>query len=305
MSVEKVKVTVDVDESQAVAGAKRVQREMKEVEADAKQAQSAVNRARTGDNTGLRARFRGLLGKAGIQVRDEDVTLGRAFKFSSQGFGVRETFKKGQFVGGGANVLAAGFAVSVAAQGLSNSFEAVAEIRDYLDENPNATTWQATREMGRQAYINALSENSFSSLVKNFMRATRSGTVGNLSSEDADLYVRSGIQQIFGDVTDLDRAIDGQKAQRQAFFKWQEQQEKDTSKLEEAARDAIKKIDERTEEQIGKLRTQIARPKDIRLNREQNARFQTLFRRAAEKKLREEAVSAKEAPNQVLLGEGR
>lgn len=302
MGIEKVNVQITADESEAIASAKRVQREMDKVEAEAKDAQRAVNQARTADS-GLRSRFGGLLGRIGVTRGEEDIKFGSAFKFSRQGFGLREDFKKGTGKGG-IGALNTALWAGVALHGATNIMEQIAEIRRELRDK---TLGEVMREVGRrvpEVVIQTLGGQTGG----RFWKAAYTTVTGNDFVTDVDdTFVgrlNYALGQIFGYDNSLDAQIAVQARNRRAFGDKQVQDEME-AKRREAADAALRKIDETVEAQIGKLKTDIVRPKDIRLNREQNRTFQRRHDEAAEKRIRRDAATAKEPHQQVLAGEGR
>lgn len=291
MGVEKINVKITADEREAIASAKRVQREMDKVEADAKDAQRAVDGARR-DNKGLGARFRGLLGRAGVSFGEEDLRVGNMFKYGRSGFSLQESFVKGRTGGAGAGALKVGFVSVVAGQALGRSLNQAADLRDFIEENKHLTFSQILQEVG-----NAASQKIFDT----FGATGILEGIARLSGTKSEVF-DTALQLAYGQTTDVELEIDAQAA---AFRARREQIERVNAAKTEAAEAAMRKIDEVAERQLAGLKTDIVRPKDIRLNREQNRRFQRLHDEAAEKRIRREAAAAKEPHQQVLMGEGR
>lgn len=302
MGIEKVNVQITADESEAIASARRVQREMDKVEAEAKDAQRAVNQARTADS-GLRSRFGGLLGRLGIDRGKEDIKFGSAFKFGKGGFQLQESFKKGTGKGG-IDALNTALWAGIALNGATNILEQIAEIRRELRDK---TLGDVVREIGRrvpEAVVQAIGGQTGGRFWK---AAYTTVTGSDFVAEVDDSFVgrlNYALSQIFGYDNSLDAQIAVQARNRRALGDRQLRDEM-SAKRREAAEAAIRKIDETVEAQIGKLKTDIVRPKDIRLNREQNRTFQRRHDEAAEKRIRRDAAAAKEPHQQVLAGEGR
>jgi hypothetical protein len=308
MGVERTTVEMDMREGGALQGARRISAELERVERNARQAQGAVSRVNATDPA-LRSRFGGLLAKAGFKVGADAVEVS-AFRFGASGFELKDSFKKGLV--GGANVMLAGAIVGSVARTTASTFGAVADVRDYLDDHPNANIFNATervlqnagrgmRERLRAAYIGAMQANPFNDVVQQFMRMFRLDTVGRLSTADGESYIDQGIAEFFGDLGPLDAAIKDQAFKRRMWLQEQDQRERQL----EARNAALRKIDEATEAVLGGLKTSVARPRDVRLNREQNREFQRRYEDARRKRIMQAAQGQREQVNAVYDGEGR
>ncbi|MCA8916611.1 MAG: hypothetical protein KDB90_14490 [Planctomycetes bacterium] len=313
MSLEKTRVKVEVEgEAKAKADARRLEGVVDRVEAKAARAKRSVNELQA-DSRGLRARFGRLLDKAGVKVGADSLEVG-AFQYGAGGFMVRDSFKRS--LAGGANVMLATALVAGMARGTAATLGGVADVRDYLDDHPNANLFNATeqvaqnagraiREKIRSIYIGALQASPFNDVVQQFQRMFRLGLVGKLSTADGELYIDQGIAEFFGDLGPLDEAIKAQGEARAAFRAGQAQREQAASNRKKAAEEALAKIDEITERQLSGLKTDIYRPKDIRLNRKQNQNAQRLYDDVRRRRILRQDAAAREAVPQVLDGEGR
>lgn len=293
MGIEKVNVQITADEREAIASVKRVEREVNHLEAEAKQAQRAVDGARH-DKTGLRARFGTLLGKAGFRTTEGGIEAS-AFRFGAAGFGLRDSFKKGS-----AGQLLVGYAL---VQGGMNVLEDVAEFRDEF-KDVNLRSYLRNRTPAALAGLGNLTQ----SLVHVMSRYTHGFTreQSDLASAEVAELIRWWWESRFSDSAQYDSPIDAVIREQAATFRAnREMIEHVNAKRREAAEAAMRKIDESVEAQLGALKTDIFRPKDIRLHREQNRRAQRLFRDAKERDIRTNAAAAKEPHQQVLDGEGR
>lgn len=293
MGIEKVNVQITADESEALASARRVEREMEKVEQKAKDAQRAVSGARAGDS-GLRSRFGGLLGRLGLKAGDDALLVGNTFKLGRQGFQLQEGFRKAA-VGGGAVL-----GVVAAAHGIGNAMEKSADFRDWVREgglsemmrDPNIAK-QFALDLSRGLHEKLGS----AALLRGILR---------LSGERSDV-VDTAFELAFsarGEAT-VDAEIAQQAAGRRAFFEMLRKQEEAEARRT-ASRDAsLAKIDETIERQLAGLKTDIFRPKGIRLNREQNRSAQRLWDESRERNINRQGALQKEEIMRVHLGEGR
>lgn len=305
MGIEKTQVRVELTgDEKAIADAKRVERAMNEVEREARQAQAAVDNARaSGESTGLRARFGALLGRAGIQKRDEDIVFGRAFKLTGQGFSLRETFKKGQGEGG-IRALNTAMWAGLALHGATNIAEQMADLRKELKD---ATLAEVMSEALKRA-PDAILEIVQSKVAGRFWKGAYTTVTGDDYVVEVDESFKGrlnyALADIFGYDTSLEAQVAVQAKTRRRFLDKQIQEELE-AKRKETLEEALRKIDEVMEAQIGKLKTDIVRPKGVRLNRIQNRAFQRRHDEAAERRLRQKGQEDKEARTSLLNGEGR
>ena len=296
MTVEKTQVQVELTgDAKAIADAKRVERAMNEVEREAKQAQTAVDSARASETTGLRGRFRGLLGRAGVSFQDEDVRIGKAIKFGRGGFALQEEYKKGNTGAFGAGAARVGFTAMIAGQALGAGLNQIADIRDFIDENQNLTAAQIMQAVASGASKRIFDTFGSTSILRGASR---------LSGVSTDVF-DNATQLAFGELSDVEQAIDAQAANRRAFRQAMEKQERIEAKRREAAEEALRKIDEITERQLSGLKTDVYRPRDIRLNRKQNQEAQRRYGDSKRTAIEKQAAAAREVASQVLDGEGR
>lgn len=305
MGIEKTQVKVELTgDEKAIADAKRVERAMNKVEREAKQAQAAVDSARAGGgSTGLRGRFGRLLGKAGIQRRDEDIVFGNVFKLTGQGFSVRETFKKGQGEQG-IKALNTAMWAGLALHGATNTLEWLADIRRELKDATLSEVMSEALKRAPDAILDAIQAKTAGRLWKSgYTLLTGDEFVTNV--DDSSLgRLNYAMSQVFGYDNSLDAQIGAQAKARRRFLDKQTQEEIE-AKRKETLEEALRKIDEVMEAQIGKLKTDIVRPKGSRLNRIQNRAFQRRHDDAAERRLRQKGQEDKEARTSLLNGEGR
>jgi hypothetical protein len=279
-----------------------LEKRAEQVQQKAKQARQEIDRADSGART-IDGRFRGLLGRAGVKIGEEDVKFGSAFKFGRQGFGLQETFKKGTGPGG-IGALNTALWGGVALHGAANMLERMAEIRRELkDKTLSEAIREATLRLP-ETVIQSVGGNVAGRIVKSaYTTAT-----GNEFVVEADESFLGKFNYAMGQIFGYDNALDAQIAAQARVRRNQLEKEiKDEiqAKRREAAEDAVRKIDEAVESQIGRLKTDVVRPKDVRLNREQNREFQRRHDEAAERRLRRQGQEQKEQAMSVLNGEGR
>lgn len=296
MAIEKTQVKVELTgDEKAIADAQRVERAMNRVKREAKQAQAAVDKARSG-GSGLRRRG-GLLGRlsnrAGVRWGDEDVQFG-AFKVGRGGFGLREEFVKGRTGSAAGAGLRMGFVAMVAGQALGRTLEQLADLKDLTKEYKNR------QDELRELLLTSGSKKVFDAFgTKSTLRGGYRLLGGNKEAFD------NALQLAYGETSDVELAIDAQAAGRRAFFKMMEKRQDLEDKRREAVDKANAKVDEIIERQLAGFKTDIFRPKGIRLAREQNQAAQRLYDDARRRRVMREGAAAKSANQQVLAGEGR
>jgi hypothetical protein len=247
MGVDKLRVDVDVQgEGQARLAASRLEKRAEQVQQKAKQARQEIDRADSGART-IDGRIRGLLDRAkrrGI-LKEEGLEYG-AVKLGRSGIGVSEEWMKGKR-GAVAGPLLAVFAVKTAAQSATNFGDQLADWRDQ-GLSPAEMLREAIRGVGRYATAPSVG------LARMLSRWTAGYT-----AEEAELAADDLVSNAFGSgPSQLDQAIDAQRANRRAFLNnlW-EQQEKERAernrRIKERER-AFERIDEAVNARISALR---------------------------------------------------
>lgn len=307
MGVEKYRAEVDVDERKALRDLNKVERELNEIEREAKETQQEVGRARRGGrSTGLRGRFQGLLAKAkarGFERRDEDITLGHAFKFGQSGFSVRETFRKGQ---GEAAIgaLNTAFWAGLAMHGTANALERTADLRRALKGLDAKEALSKAAEELPQILLDAAQAKTAGRIVKGgFTTITGDEFVTDVKDSFFG-RLNYALSEVFGYDNSLDNQLKRQREDRQRFLQQQAQEALDKAK-EEARDDAYRKLDKVAETQLKGLKTQVYRPKDTRLPRVLAREANRDYREAKAAEIREKHGLAKEEVRDLLEMEGR
>lgn len=297
MGVEKTQVRFDVDSAAAKRAAQSIKREMNDIEREAGQAERAVNGARSG-HKGLGARFKGLLDRArarGFEIRDSGATVGRTWQLGTNGFSVRDEFKQTH-----AGAFIAGYAVYRGSQGFLN------DVADFRDQYRGFDVERYLRSRAPNLLGDAA--NLTQPLVQTIARYAPGYTGDNatLAAADVGEFIRWWWASRFSDdakyKSPIDEAIRQQAAQLKAAREAQEQLD---AKRTEARDKAFARLDEILESQLAGLKTDIIRPKNVKLTRELNQQFQRRWDDVRERAARRNNVAQKETYDRVNQMEGR
>lgn len=241
MAVEKLKVEIDVQgEAPAAAAAARLEAKARKAEERARVAKFAAedaDQASRRAGRGVESSVRGLLDSArkrGI-LKEDSLEFG-AVKIGRQGFGVSEEWMKGKR-GAVAGPLLAVYAVRSVSQAVTSVGDRIA---DWRDEGLSPAQMLREAAKGTAEFATAPSVG----LARMLSRWTAGYT-----AEEAELAADDLVSNAFGKgPSQLDQAIDAQRATRREFLKnlWAQQEKEARAKLkrQESIEEVHRKLDE-------------------------------------------------------------
>lgn len=255
MGVVRSKYDIDVEEREAVASARRVQREMGEIEKDAKDAQKEVSKARGGGGS-LGNRAQGLLDRArkrGI-LKEEGLELG-PLAVGAGGIRGSEEWMKGKR-GAVAGPLLAVFVVSTAAHTLASGARGINDSLDWYD------THRETGYAGLAKHASMAAWDGFVDKMGVYALAREGARMFGFSAgnaENVDLALDDLRSNAFGDgKSQVDQIIDQQRTARRQFLENLYAQNaskiREKTKRREAMDEALSKIDQAYAERLSGLK---------------------------------------------------
>lgn len=295
--VRKTKVEIDLTgEDKAIAGAKRLDKEVKKVTKDAKQATREAEKAKA-SGKGLRGRFGKLLDRAKARgiLKEESLVFG-GIELGREGFKIEEEAKKGKRGMGLGSLAAKSFTIaSIAGHGIGGTLNKIADVSDFIAANKHLTTGQVAMSLATGASQSLYEVVGARSILTGILRL----------SGEASGTIDTAFDQAFGDDT-LDRQILANTNRIQRLRAANIKRDEAEAEREEAFVAAqAKSIEEINKRAVG-LSAKIIRPRGIKFDSYLNERFQKLHREAVERD-RTDSVArvSKQTLETVSQGEGR